>query len=144
MKWTIGPGSTTETALLTCRARPQRAVILCTQRRAAALGLGHHAGDLARSSPSQDDARAGGLLLLCTGTEMALSLRLCCPPSSGPQLPTFCPGNRSAALPRSPERCLSASANLSRFSYCCEPINSMGREKGAPHHSNYLSRLNFT
>ena len=100
MKWTAGPGSTTETALLTCRGRPQRAVILCTQRRAAALGLGH-ARDLTLSRPFPDDARARVCSCSVQGQRWPCHLASD-PPSPGPQLPTLCPGNRSATLPRSP------------------------------------------
>ena len=100
MKWTTGPGSTTETALLTYRGRPQRAVILRTQRRAAALGLGH-ARDLTLSRPSQDDARARVCSCSVQGQRWLCHLASD-PPSPGPQLPTLCPGNRSATLPRSP------------------------------------------
>lgn len=78
----------------------------------------------AEPSPGTMPGPASGLLH--AGTEAALS-----------------PGPAPARGPKcSPEpgHCLSAAANLSRFSYRCEPINSVERKKGTPHHSNYSSR----
>lgn len=145
MRWAIGPGSTTETALLTCRGRPQRAVILCTQRREAALGLSRSGGDH-RAQPSPGPCQGQRLSCPVQGTEVALSPGWCYPtiletpppprgPASAPRGAKVEPHTRSLA-----QRRLSAAANLSRFSHRCEPISCMEGKKGTPHHSHYSSQ----
>lgn len=141
MRWAIGPGSTTETALLTCRGRPQRAVILCTQRRAAALGLSRRREPTV-PSPARGPCQGQRLSCPVQGQRWLCHLGGAIHPFWGPPVARPLPrGAKVEPHTRSlAQRRLSAAANLSRFSHRCEPISCMEGKKGTPHHSHYSSQ----
>lgn len=140
MKWPVGPGNTTETAFLPGRGRPQRAVILLHKCETAATGPQWH-WRVHHVEPIQEDTLACVLHSFCAGTEAALSSGLCGPPSPGTSASHPLPPElKCNPAPVTAKRFLSAAANLSRFSYRCEPISSIeSKKKKTPHHSNYLS-----
>lgn len=98
------------------------------------------AGQPSLQSPARRRWQVPRVFLLRAGAEAALSPGLCRPSSPGTSAAHPLPRElKCSPAPVTAKRFLSASANLSRFSYRCEPINSMERKKGTPHHSNYLS-----
>lgn len=133
MKWPVGPGSTTETALLPGRGRPQRAVILLLRCEAAATG---GLGGIGESTLGGRPGGHAGLrsLLFWAGTEAALSSGLRGPPSPGTSASHPLPPElKCRPAPVTAKRFLSEAANLSRFSYRCEPISSVeGRKEPSP------------
>lgn len=144
MKWPVGPGNTTETAFLPGRGRPQRAVIMLHKCETAAMGPQWHRR-VHPVEPIQEATLACVLQSSCAETEAALSSGLCGPPSPGTSASHPLPPElKCSPAPVTAKRFLSATANLSRFSYRCEPISSIEskkkkRKKKDPYHSNYLS-----